>query len=142
MLIFYAGIICFCTAFLFLVLVVYVLFGYHERTVFKVLVILSLPVVLGIFLDDIISTFIDGVVFPVLCMLEVARICFLAIKQKRKDAAIIFPVICLYIILLVWEGLLDQTTILATLFIYFVFLSLPIALAIYLALKRPPPTGH
>jgi two-component system, NtrC family, sensor kinase len=135
MLIFFAGIICFCTAFLFLVLVVYVLFGYHERTVFKVLVILSLPVVLGIFLDDIISTFIDGVVFPALCMLEVARICFLAIKQKRKDAAIIFPVICLYIILLVWEGLLDQTTILATLLIYFVFLSLPIALAIYLGLK-------
>jgi two-component system, NtrC family, sensor kinase len=135
MLIFNAGIICFCTAFLFLVLVVYVLFGYHGRTVFKVLVILSLAVVLGIFLDDIISTFIDGVVFPVLCMLEVARICFLAIKQKRKDAAIIFPVICLYIILLVWEGLLDQTTILATLLIYFVFLSLPIALAIYLGLK-------
>ena len=135
MLIFNAGIICFCTAFLFLVLVVYVLFGYHERTVFKVLVILSLAVVLGIFLDDIISAFIDGVVFPVLCMLEVARICFLAIKQKRKDAAIIFPVICLYIILLVWEGLLDQTTILATLLIYFVFLSLPIAIAIYLGLK-------
>jgi signal transduction histidine kinase len=135
MLIFYAGIICFCTAFLFLVLVVYVLFGYHERTVFKVLVILALSVALGIFLDDIISTFIDGVVFPVLCMLEVARICFLALKQKRKDTAIIFPVICLYIILLVWEGLLDQTTILATLLIYFVFLSLPIALAIYLGLK-------
>ena len=135
MLIFYAGIICFCTAFLFLVLVVYVLFGYHRRTVFKVLAILALLVALGIFLDDIISTFIDGVVFPVLCMLEVARICFLAIKQKRKDAAIIFPVICLYIILLVWEGLLDQTTILATLLIYFVFLSLPIALAIYLGLK-------
>ncbi len=135
MLIFNAGIICFCTAFLFLVLVVYVLFGYHERTVFKVLVILSLPVVLGIFLDDIISTFIVGVVFPVLCMLEVARICFLALKQKRRDAAVIFPVICLYIILLVWEGLLDQTTILATLLYYFVFLSLPIALAIYLGLK-------
>jgi signal transduction histidine kinase len=135
MLIFYVGIICFCIAFLFLVQVVYVLFGYHGRTVFKVLVILALPTVLGIFLDDIISTFIDGVVFPVLCMLEVARICFLAIKQKRKDAAIIFPVICLYIILLVWEGLLDQTTILATLLIYFVFLSLPIALAIYLGLK-------
>jgi two-component system, NtrC family, sensor kinase len=135
MLIFYAGIICFCIAFLFLVQVVYVLFGYHRGTVFKVLVILALLTVLGIFLDDIISTFIDGVVFPVLCMLEVARICFLAIKQKRKDAAIIFPVICLYIILLVWEGLLDQTTILATLLIYFVFLSLPIALAIYLGLK-------
>jgi two-component system NtrC family sensor kinase len=135
MLIFNAGIICFCTAFLFLVLVVYVLFGYHERTVFKVLVILSLPVVLGIFLDDIISAFIDGVVFPVLCMLEVARICFLAIKQKRKDAAIIFPVICLYIILYVWEGSLDQTTVLATLLIYFVFLGLPIAIAIYLGLK-------
>jgi len=135
MLIFNAGIICFCTAFLFLVLVVYVLFGYHERTVFKVLVILSLLVVLGIFLDDIISTFIDGVVFPVLCMLEVARICFLAIKQKRKDAAIIFPVICLYIILLVWEGALDQTTILATLLIYFVFLGLPVAIAIYLGIK-------
>jgi two-component system, NtrC family, sensor kinase len=135
MLIFFAGTICFCTAFLFLVLVVYVLFGYHGRTVFKVLVILAIPAVFGIFLDDIISTFIDGVVFPVLCMLEVARICFLAIKQKRKDATIIFPVICLYIILLVWEGLLDQTTILATLLIYFVFLSLPIALAIYLGLK-------
>ncbi len=135
MLIFFAGTICFCTAFLFLVLVVYVLFGYHRRTVFKVLVILALPTVLGIFLDDIISTFIDGVVFPVLCMLEVARICFLAIKQKRKDASIIFPVICLYIILYIWEGLLDQTTILATLLIYFVFLSLPIALAIYLGLK-------
>ncbi len=135
MLIFSAGIICFCTAFLFLVLVVYVLFGYRERTVFKVLVILALPTLLGIFLDDIISTFIDGVVFPALCMLEVARICFLALKQKRKDTAIIFPVICLYIILLVWEGLLDQTTILATLLIYFVFLSLPIALAIYLGLK-------
>ncbi|HEX3386592.1 MAG TPA: hypothetical protein VHS53_15435, partial [Mucilaginibacter sp.] len=135
MLIFYAGTICFCTAFLFLVLVVYVLFGYHERTVFKVLAILALLVALGIFLDDIISTFIDGVVFPLLCMLEVARICFLALKQKRKDAAVIFPVICLYIILLVWEGLLDQTTILATLLYYFVFLSLPIALAIYLAFK-------
>ncbi len=102
MLIFNVGIICFCIAFLFLVLVVYVLFGYHGRTVFKVLVILAMPVVLGIFLDDIISAFIDGVVFPVLCMLEVARICFLALKQKRKDTAIIFPVICLYIILLVW----------------------------------------
>lgn len=135
MLIFYAGIICFCTAFLFLVLVVYVLFGYHERTVFKVLVILALPVALGIFLDDIISTFIDGVVFPVLCMLEVARICFLALKQKRKDPAIIFPVICLYIILLVWEGLLDQTTVLATILIYFVFLGLPVAIAIYLGIK-------
>jgi signal transduction histidine kinase len=135
MLVFNAGIICFCTAFLFLVLVVYVLFGYHERTVFKVLVILSLPAVLGIFLDDIISTFIVGVVFPVLCMLEVARICFLAIKQKRKDAAIIFPVICLYIILYVWEGLLDQTTILATILIYFVFLGLPVAIAIYLGIK-------
>src|SRR5258708_32151703 len=65
MLIFYAGIICYCTAFLFLVLVVYVLFGYHGRTVFKVLVILALPTVLGIFLDDVISNFIVMIVFPV-----------------------------------------------------------------------------
>src|SRR5258708_9279249 len=55
MLIFNAGIICFCTAFLFLVLVVYVLFGYHGRTVFKVLVILSLLTALALFLYAIIS---------------------------------------------------------------------------------------
>jgi len=133
--IFYVGICCFCIAFLFLVLVVYVLFGYRERTVFKVLVFLAFPTIFGIFLDDIISNIIVSIVFPVLCMLEVARICFLALKQKRKDATIIFPVICLYIILYIWSGLLDQTTILATILIYFVFLGLPVAIAIYLGTK-------
>jgi signal transduction histidine kinase len=135
MLVFNLGDISFCAAFLFLVLVVYVLFGYRDRTVFKILVILSFPAALSIFLDDIIGSFIISTVFPVLCMLEAARICFLALRQKRKDAGIVFPFICLYIILYVWEGLLDQTTILATILIYFVFLGLPVAIAIYLAIK-------
>jgi two-component system, NtrC family, sensor kinase len=37
--------------------------------------------------------------------------------------------------LYVWEGLLDQTTILATILIYFVFLGLPVVIAIYLGIK-------
>jgi signal transduction histidine kinase len=135
MMIFDCGIACFCIAFLFLVLVVYVLFGYHKRAIFKILIVLGIASLLSIFLDDIKSSFITSIIFPVLCMLEVLRICVLALKQKKKDTAIIVPVVCLYIILYVWEGLLDQTTILATLLIYFVFLGLPIAISIYLGLK-------
>ncbi len=135
MLIFDVGTACFCIAFLFLVLVVYVLFDYCKRIVFKILVILAFVSFFSIVLDDIKSSFIASIIFPALCMLEALRICILALKQKKKDAAIIVPVISLYIILYVWEGLLDQTTVLATLLIYFVFLGLPIAIAIYLGLK-------
>jgi two-component system NtrC family sensor kinase len=135
MLIFDVGTAAFCVAFLFLVLVVYVLFGYHGRAVFKILVLLALATFLSIVPDDIIGSFIASIVFPVLCMLEALRICILALKQKKKDAAIVVPVICFYIILYLWEGLLDQTTVLATLLIYFVFLGLPIAISIYLGLK-------
>ncbi|HLY71793.1 MAG TPA: ATP-binding protein [Puia sp.] len=135
MLIFDVGTAAFCVAFLFLVLVVYVLFGYRGRAVFKILVVLALATFFSIVPDDIIGSFIASIVFPVLCMLEVLRICILALKQKKKDAAIVVPVICLYIILYIWEGLLDQTTVLATLLIYFVFLGLPIAISIYLGLK-------
>ena len=135
MLIFDLGAVSFCISFLFLVLVAYVLFGYRERTVFKVLIFLAFATVFSIYLDDIIGSFIDTIVFPVLCMLEVLRICILAYKQKKKHAGIISLFICLYIILYVWEGLLDQTTILATILIYFVFLGLPVAIAIYLGIK-------
>jgi signal transduction histidine kinase len=135
MLIFDLGTVSFCIAFLFLVLVAYVLFGYRKRTVFKVLVILAFATLFSIYLDDIIGSFIDSIIFPVLCMLEVLRICILAYKQKKKHAGIITLFICLYIILYVWEGLLDQTTILATILIYFVFLGLPVAIAIYLGIK-------
>ncbi|MFI5159908.1 MAG: ATP-binding protein [Sphingobacteriales bacterium] len=135
MLIFDLGTVSFCIAFLFLILVVYVLFGYRERTVFKVLVILAFATLYSIYLDDIRGSFIDTIVFPVLCMLEVLRICILAYRQKKKHAGIITLSICLYIILYVWEGLLDQTTILATVLIYFVFLGLPVAIAIYLGIK-------
>jgi two-component system, NtrC family, sensor kinase len=135
MLIFDLGTVSFCIAFLFLVLVVYVLFGYRKRTVFKVLTILAVATIYSIYRDDIIGSFIDTIVFPVLCMLEVMRICILAYKQKKKHAGIITLFICLYIILYVWEGLLDQTTILATILIYFVFLGLPVAIAIYLGIK-------
>jgi two-component system, NtrC family, sensor kinase len=135
MLIFDVGTAVFCVAFLFLVLVVYVLFGYRGRAVFKILVGLALATFFSIFPDDIIGSFIASIVFPVLCMLEALRICILALKQKKKDAAIVVPVICLYIILYIWEGLLDQTTVLATLLIYLVFLGLPIAISIYLGLK-------
>ena len=135
MLIFDVGTAVFCVAFLFLVLVVYVLFGYRGRTVFKILVVLALATFLSIVPDDIIGSFIASIVFPVLCMLEALRICILALKQKKKDAAVVVPVICLYIILYIWEGFLDQTTVLATLLIYFVFLGLPIAISIYLGLK-------
>jgi two-component system, NtrC family, sensor kinase len=134
-LIFDFGTVSFCIAFLFLVLVVYVLFGYRKRTVFKVLTILAVATIYSIYRDDIIGSFIDTIVFPVLCMLEVMRICILAYKQKKKHAGIITLFICLYIILYVWEGLLDQTTILATILIYFVFLGLPVVIAIYLGIK-------
>ncbi len=140
MLIFDVGTAFFCVAFLFLVLVIYVLFGYRGRTVFKILIVLALATFFSIVPDDIIGSFIASIVFPVVCMVEALRVCFLAIKQKRKDAAIIFPVICLYIILYVWEGSLDQTTVLATLLIYFVFLGLPVAIAIYLGLKTASTT--
>jgi two-component system NtrC family sensor kinase len=135
MLIFDAGTAVFCIAFLFLVLVVYVLFGYRGRTVFKILVVLALATFFSIVPEDIIGSYIASIVFPVVCMAEALRICILALKEKKRDAAIIIPVICLYIILYVWEGLLDQTTVLATLLVYFVFLGLPIAIAIYLGLK-------
>jgi two-component system, NtrC family, sensor kinase len=135
MLIFDLGTVSFCMAFLFLVLVVYVLFDYRKRTVFKVLTILAVATIYSIYRDDIIGSFIDTIVFPVLCMLEVMRICILAYKQKKKHAGIITLFICLYIILYVWEGLLDQTTILATILIYFVFLGLPVVIAIYLGIK-------
>src|SRR5579862_3330835 len=135
MLIFDVGTAAFCVAFLFLVLVVYVLFGYRGRAVFKILVVLALASFFSIVPGDIIGSLIVSIVFPVLCMLEALRICILALKQKKKDAAIVVPVICLYIILYIWEGLLDQTTVLATLLIYFVFLGLPIAISIYLGLK-------
>ena len=135
MLIFDIGTAAFCIAFLFLVLVVYVLFGHRERRVFKILAVLAAATYFSIIPEDITGSFIASIVFPVLCMLEVLRICILALKQKKKDAAFIIPVICLYIILYIWEGLLDQTTVLATLLIYFVFLGLPIAISVYLGLK-------
>jgi signal transduction histidine kinase len=135
MLIFDVGTIAFCVAFLFLVLVVYVLFGYQKRTVFKILIVLAVATVLSVVADDIIGSYIDTTVFPVLCMLEVLRICILALKQKKKDAVIIVSVICIYIGLYVWEGLMDQTTILATVLMYFVYLGLPFAIAIYLSIK-------
>ncbi|HLY70496.1 MAG TPA: hypothetical protein VKR53_12260, partial [Puia sp.] len=112
MLIFDVGTAAFCVAFLFFILVVYVLFGYHGRTIFKILVLLALASFFSIVPGDIIGSLIVSIVFPVLCMLEALRICILALKQKKKDAAIVVPVICLYIILYIWEGLLDQTTVL------------------------------
>src|SRR6185312_6149313 len=135
MLIFDVGTAAFCIAFLFLVLVVYVLFGHRERGFFKILAVLAAATYFSIIPYDITGSFIASIVFPVLCMLEVLRICILALKQKKKDAAFIIPVICLYIILYIWEGFLDQTTVLATLLIYFVFLGLPIAISVYLGLK-------
>jgi signal transduction histidine kinase len=140
--IYFFGGLCFCGAFLFFVLVVYELFGYQKRLIFKVLIVLSCATVASVFLGDIISGLIVSIVFPVICMLEASRVCILAAQNGKKHAFAILVFIVLFAILYVWGGSLDQTSLLATLINYFVFLALPIAMSVYLGIKTAVTNQH
>jgi signal transduction histidine kinase len=140
--VYFFGGLCFCGAFLFFVLVVYELFGYQKRLIFKVLIALSCATIASVFLGDIISGLIVSIVFPVICMLEAFRVCILATQNGKKHAFAILVFIVLFAVLYVWGGSLDQTSLLATLINYFVFLALPIAMSVYLGIKTAVTNQH
>ena len=125
----------FCVGFLFLTLVVYELFGYKERRFFKILIALAIATMLTYAVDDVLNGICVSIIFPVLCMLEAARACFIVLKRRGKSLALVFFIL-LYIILFTWGGLLDQTTLLANMVNYFVFLGLPIGMSVYLGIKN------
>jgi two-component system NtrC family sensor kinase len=133
--VYFCGGICFGIAFLSFVLVIYNLFGYRNRRIFKILIILAVATQVTIVVSDMWNGISISLIFPIICMLEASRICILAFKQGKKDALPILLFFALFMIAFIWGGVLDQATWTANLINYLVFFGLPVGMSIYLGIK-------
>jgi two-component system, NtrC family, sensor kinase len=132
----------FCIAFLFFVLVIYELFHYRLRLIFKLLIVLALATQATYLLGDIINGLAVSVVFPVICTFEVARVCVLAAKQGKKQAVTILIFTVLFAAAYVWGAFLNQTSLLANVINFAFFMGFPIGMSVYLAIKTAVTNRH
>jgi two-component system NtrC family sensor kinase len=133
--VFLGGSVGICTCFLFFVIIIYTVFEYKGRAVFKALIFISLITIICQLWSDSVAYIIINAGFPVLCMIEGARICIWAIKKGKKDAVLILLFTIAVIISAAWSAMLDQTTLLALILGGAYLTALPIGMSFYLGIK-------
>ncbi|QQL49925.1 adenylate/guanylate cyclase domain-containing protein [Mucilaginibacter ginkgonis] len=127
--------ILFIIIYLFLILTVYALFDFQNRMIFYSLCIVGLGGIISEYYSEIAAYIFCSNIFPILCLIESARIAIWAVKHKKKDATLILTGISLCMVFNTWSVFLDQGTTLAVVVFNLSFLSFPIGMSFYLAFQ-------
>jgi len=120
---------------LFLLMTIYTLFNYTNRLVFKGLVFIGIASAASIYFMGTVGFVISIVGFPIICFFEEVYVCIWAIKQQKKDAAIILTGLILFIIFTVLGSGIDQSKISAQIAFEISLLTFPIGMSFYLGVQ-------
>jgi signal transduction histidine kinase len=120
---------------LFMVLTIYCLFNYPRRAVFKILVALSAAMIVGMYTNGTSVYFALTYWLPVFYLLEGVFACVWAIRNHKKDAAIILAGVLFYLIISMLSAFIPVDTTEAQLLFYVAQMSFPIGISFYLGIQ-------
>ena len=120
---------------LFLVLTIYSLFNYPRRGIIKMLSVLSVAMMAGMYTNGTLFFFAVSYLVSALYLLEGMYACVWAIRNHKKDAAIILTGVLFYLLISILSALIPIDTVAGTLLFYIAQMSFPIGMSFYLGIQ-------
>jgi two-component system, NtrC family, sensor kinase len=127
---------------LFMVLTIYSLFSYPRRIVFKILVILSAVLMVGMYTNGTIVYNAISYLLPVFYLLEGAYACTWAMRNHKKDATIILIGVLFYLVFSLLSAFVPVDSTAAQLLFYIGQMSFPIGMSFYLGIQSSLTNHH
>lgn len=120
---------------LMLLLTIYTLFGYTNRAIFKILILIGVTVTVLMYTWSSVGFLIASVGFPVICLVEGLHVCIWAIRRRKKDAGIILAGVVFFTLFTISYYFINADTVLAQVVFYIAQMSFPVGMSFYLSLQ-------
>lgn len=120
---------------LFIVLTIYSLFNYPRRTIFKALILFSVATSIWLFTKGTVAYFAVSYLFPMIYLIEGGYVCIWAMRNRKKDAPIIFAGILIYLISCILSVFIAIDSTASQLLFYMAQMSFPIGMSFYLGIQ-------
>ncbi|MEO6316778.1 MAG: ATP-binding protein [Chitinophagaceae bacterium] len=120
---------------LFMILTVYSLFDYKPRAILKILIALSVVMIVGIYTNGTLAFFAVTYLVPAFYLAEGAHACFWAIRNHKKDAAIILVGLLFYLVISSLSIFIPIDSVPSQLLFYAAQMCFPIGMSFYLGIQ-------
>jgi hypothetical protein len=126
----------------FLVLTIYSLFNYPRRGIIKILSLLSVAMMVGMYTNGTLFFFAVTYLVSAVFLLEGVYACVWAIRNHKKDADVILTGVVFYLIISILSAFIPIDTVIGTLLFYIGQMSFPIGMSFFLGIQSSLTNKH
>ncbi len=133
--VFFAEAAAYTLSMFFIVLTIYTIFNYPDRLFFKIVSVVSIILVVGMYWYGTKSFFIISYIYPALYLFTAVYACIWAMKKKKRDAGILLAGLLVFALTTLLSAVITINSIFAQLFFYISQMFFPIGMSFYLAIQ-------